>query len=97
MLKPAIVVLEPGKVMVVESVPAKVRELLTVRVLPFETVSVPVVEVMTSPLMEVAEATPNEGVVKVWLVAIRFPLENVTDVPFEVAPDTPANAPELLY
>jgi len=46
----AIVAVVEGKVIVVLSVPASVRELLTVRVFPLARVKVPVVEVRVSPL-----------------------------------------------
>ena len=39
----------PWKVMVVESVPAKVRELLTAKVLPFVKLKVPVVDPIVKP------------------------------------------------
>ena len=57
---------------VVESVPAKVRVLLDVRVLPSATVRVAEVAgaVMASLLTEVADATPSVGVVRVGLVNV---------------------------
>ena len=58
-----------GRVIVVESVPEKVRVLFAVSVLPEAMVKVPVVEVIPRPLMEVADATPKVGVVKLGDVA----------------------------
>jgi hypothetical protein len=55
--------------MVVLSVPARVRVLLTDRVLPLVTVRVPVLLVMVRPLTLVAVAAPMFGVVSVGLVA----------------------------
>lgn len=58
-----------GKVIVVESVPARVSVLLAERVLPFVTVRVPVEEVIVRPFTEVAVAAPIVGVVSVGEVA----------------------------
>lgn len=61
----------PWNVRVVESVPAKVKELLDVKVFPSATVKVALVAgaVMESLLTDVAEAAPILGVVKAGLVA----------------------------
>lgn len=69
--KPAIVVLAAGNVIVVASVPARVRLLLAVSVFPSATVNVALVAgaVIVSLLMLVAVATPKLGVVKDGLVA----------------------------
>jgi hypothetical protein len=82
----ATVALVDGKVIVVESVPASVRELLAVRVLPSAIVSVEPVAgaVRVTLLMVVAVATPNVGVVNVGEVAkTRLP---VPVAPVEVTP-----------
>lgn len=67
----AMVALVLGKVIVVESVPSRVRDLLTIRVLPSAMVRVAEVAgaVIATLLMEVAVATPRTGVVRVGLVA----------------------------
>lgn len=57
-----------GNVIVVESVPAKVIELLNDAVLPLVTVSVPVDDVIVRPLTLVAVAAPMLGVTSVGLV-----------------------------
>ena len=69
--RPATVVLAAGKVIVVLSVPAKVRLLFAVSVLPSAIVSVEPVAgaVKATLLMLVAEATPSVGVTSVGLVA----------------------------
>ena len=61
-----------GNVMVVESVPAKVSELLTVKVLALASVRAPVVEVILNPLIEVAVVTPKAGVTRVGLIKVLF-------------------------
>ena len=54
-----------GKVMVVASVPARVRVLLTVNVFPAANVNVPVELVIVMALSVVAVAAPRTGVIKV--------------------------------
>lgn len=60
-----------GNVIVVESVPAKVRELLAVSVLPFAIVRVAEVAgaVMATLFMLVAVATHNTGVISVGVLS----------------------------
>ena len=72
-----------GKVMVVESVPARVKVLFTVRVLPSAMVKVePVAGVVrVTLLMVVAEATPKVGVTKVGEVEKTRLVEVVPVVP----------------
>jgi hypothetical protein len=83
--KPAIVWLVPGKVIVVASVPARVRLLFAVRVLPFAMVKVADVAgaVIATLLMLVAVATPIMGVTSVGDVAN-------TSAPLPVSPVTAA-------
>jgi len=83
------VALVVGKVMVVASVPARVRVLLAVRVLPSAMVKVALVAgaVMVTLLIEVAEATPRLGVVKtgevkVLLVSVCVPPTVTTEAVF---------------
>jgi hypothetical protein len=81
-------VLVAGKVMVVASVPARVRELLAVSVLPSAIVSVAEVAgaVTATLLTDVAVATPNTGVTRVGEVASTtapLPVEVVAPVPPE--------------
>ena len=78
----AMVALVVGKVMVVESVPARVRVLLTARVFPSVSVKVePVAGVVrVILLMVVAEATPRVGVVRVGEVAKTARPEPVSSV-----------------
>ena len=63
------VLVELGNVIVVPSVPAKVRLLLTASVLPFVNVNVPVVLVIVRPLKLVPVATTRTGVTSVGDVA----------------------------
>lgn len=82
----AIVALVDGNVMVVESVPAKVNEWLTVNVLADASVSVDVVPTAVSAtlLTVVAVAAPKVGVVNVGLVdrtTLPDPVDVVTPVP----------------
>ena len=82
----AIVALVVGKVIVVESVPASVMELLTVSVLPSAMVRVDPVAgaVRVTLLMVVADATPSVGVVSVGELAnTKLP---VPVAPVEVTP-----------
>ena len=71
-----------GKVIVVESVPANVIELLKVAVLPSAIVNVALVAgaVIATLLMLVAEATPSVGVVKLGDVANTSEPEPVSSV-----------------
>ena len=73
--------------MVVESVPAKVRELLAVSVFPSATVRVAEVAgaVMASLFIEVAVATPSAGVVRVGLVRVLFVNVSVVALPTKVS------------
>ena len=71
----------PGKVMVVPSVPARVRVLLTVRVFALVTVRVPVLVVIVSPLKEVAVMAPEKAVAP---VTARVPV--ILEFPFTVRP-----------
>jgi hypothetical protein len=68
-----------GNVIVVESVPAKVNELLAVKVFPFAIVNVALVvgEVRVTLFIVVAVATPRVGVIKEGEVCIA----NVVPVP----------------
>ena len=73
----------------VESVPARVKELLAVNVLPSAIVSVdPVAGAVSATLLiEVADATPRVGVTKVGEfdnTTDVVPVEDVTPVPPEV-------------
>ena len=76
----------PWNVNVVESVPAKVRELLAVRVFPSATVRVAEVAgaVMATLLTEVADATPRVGVVRMGLVRVLLVKVCVVVVPTNV-------------
>ena len=86
MASPATVALDAGNVIVVASVPARVRELLAVSVLPSAIVSVdPVAGAVSATLLiEVADATPKTGVTNVGLVdntTAVVPVDDVTPVP----------------
>ena len=86
MLRYPILELADGKVIVVASVPARVKELLAVSVLPSAIVSVdPVAGAVSATLFtEVAVATPNTGVTKVGLLdktTFVDPVDDVTPVP----------------
>lgn len=73
-----------GNVIVVESVPDNVSELVTANVLALVIVRVPVVVVIVRPLMLVAVAAPKTGVVRVGVLAnTRFP---VPVAPVDVTP-----------
>lgn len=90
---PATVAEVAGNVIVVESVPASVSELLTDSVFRLVIVSVPVELVSVRPLMLVAEAAPSVGVVSVKLVAAR-PLGSVVDT-FNKPPLLDKTPPEV--
>jgi len=68
LVKPTRFWLVLGNVMVVPSVPSKVRLLFTAKVLPLARSNVPVEVSMVKPLTLVAVATPKTGVTKVGLV-----------------------------
>lgn len=76
-----------GKVMVVPSVPERVRLLVKLRVFPAVPVKVyvPVVKVFPLRVEVVIVAPPMAGLVR------------LTMVPFVVAPVIPPKEPELLY
>jgi hypothetical protein len=71
-----------GNVIVVPSVPARVRVFDTDNVLALVTVKAPVLEVIVKPLIEVAVAAPSTGVVNVIPAKVRAPDErfNATEV-----------------
>ena len=85
-----------GKVMVVLSVPAKVRVLLAERVLPLVKVKVPVEEVIVKPLTVVAVATPKVGVTNVGEVAnTRLPVPVTVGMPVYCALQEAVVVPEV--
>lgn len=81
----AIVAEVVGKVMVVESVPSKVRVFATLKVFPLVMVRVPVEEVIVSPFIEVAVATPKVGVVRTGEVNVLLVRVSVVALPTRVS------------
>ena len=84
-----------GNVMVVESVPAKVIELLKVAVLPLAIVSVPVEVVIVRPFTEVGVIAPNVSVIAGVVVGLatlpETPLAVTTETVVTVPPDDAAH------
>ena len=79
----------PGNVIVVESVPASVKELLAVRVFPAARVSVPVPVVIVLPLTVVGVIAPRVSVMAGVVVAVATEPET----PFAVTTLTEVTVP----
>ena len=94
----AIVALVDGNVMVVASVPAKVKEWLTVKVLPEPSVKVDVDPgaVIVTLFIVVAEATPNVGVTNVGVVNVGLVANTTLPVPVAAVAPVPPRATESV-